>query len=371
MRILPITFLILFLGLSTILKSQDDFGVIYWTKERDLTWDDFKGESLMDTLDDFFLDLYIESISSHNSNYYSYNNKEAKVYVFTNTSFADEAVRNDDLLRYFNVYFDLAALYAHKVAIQLEKAKASEDDFYRTNLDIVKGAIVEEWRMESARFVMETQYGAEIERLLIWEDDVNVKLENIKEPKYVDSKYSLTFDFGMGSSIGLNDYDEYLSDPLVGLFGIEIAKAPFTYSFGISGGTRFVKKSFNEGNNEFLLDTDPNLLNIYLHTGYQLLKSKYLNLTPRVGIHFSNLDYPEDDMIESSAWAISYTGGITLDINLAKFRYREWNGNMMTNLGLRIAAYYYPINIGEQNLSNVLMTVGIYWALNGVNVEYN
>lgn len=371
MRLFPFTLLLLFLGLSTIAKSQDDFGVIYWTKERDLTWDDFKGKSLVDTLDNFFLDLYIESISSHNSNYYSYNNQEAKVYIFSRTSFADEDARNDDLLRYFNVYFDLAAVFSHKMVSQLEKARNSEDEFYRENLDIVRGAIIEEWRMESSRFVIETQYGIEIVRLLIWEREVNAKLENIAEPKYVESDYSFTFDFALGTLIGLNEYKEFLTEPVVGLFGLEVAKAPFTYNFGVSGGGQTVKKSFNRGNDEFLLDSGPNLLNLYLHTGYQLLKTKYLHLTPRIGIHFSNLSYPEDDMINSSVWVTSYTGGLVADINFSKWKYREWNSNMMSNVGLRIAAYYYPMNLGQQNLSHFVVTAGIYWKLNGLDVKYN
>jgi len=370
MRLLPITLLFIYFGLSTNLEGQEDFGVLYWTAERDLTWNDFKGKSLVDSSDNFFLDIYVESLSVYNSDYYYIRNSKSDVYIFTNTSYADEEVKNEDLLRYFNVYFDLAAVYTEKLERLLVKARTSEDEFYMSNPSVIKNAVIEEWRVESSRFVLETHYGEEIESLLIWEKDVNEKVAKIVEPIFTLSDYSFALDFTVGPLIGLNEYKQYLTQPVAFVLGVEVAKAPFTYNFGISGGGQTVKKSFSKGNDEFPIDTEPNMLNIFMHTGYQLLKSEYLNITPRAGIHFSNLRYPDDEDINSSAWSISYTGGLIADIKLSKWDYSNWRDATISNFGLRIGAYYYPIKLGGQNLSHVLVTAGIFWSMSGVDINY-
>lgn len=366
-RIIGVCFLVF---LATISKGQEDFGVLYWTPDRDLDWSDFQGTSLTDTSSNFFLDLYIESVTVNNSSFFVQSVYDPKTYIFTKTSYVDENLRSDDLLRYLNVYYDLAAVYAHKMVKQLIKGRNSEDTFISSNLHIVKNAVIEEWRNESARLAIETQYGVEIERLLMWEKEVGDRLARISEPVFTKSDFSMTLDFTFGPIVGFNEYKEFLTQPIGGVLGIEVAKAPFTFNFGLSGGGASVIKSFVNEDEIFLLDTKPNMLNLFMHTGYQLVNTKRWMIIPRIGIHYTSLRYPVGEDLTSKVSKTSFTSGATID-----YRLNSWNKNgnrsmMFSEIGLRFGGYYYPMNVGAQNLSHMLFTLGFSWTFGPINVDY-
>jgi len=157
-----ITFLFLII-ISSSIRSQEDFGVLFWLEDRDLEWSDFKGSPLVDSSGGFFLDLYIESVAVNGTSVIMQSMYEPKTYIFTKTSYASEELRTDDLLRYFNVYFDLAAYYSHEMVERLIRARNSDDEMISKNSHVIKNAVIEEWRSESARMGIETQYGIEIE----------------------------------------------------------------------------------------------------------------------------------------------------------------------------------------------------------------
>jgi len=352
------------------LMAQEDFGVLYWTEDRDLSWEDFSGVPLPDSENDFFLDLHIESITNDVPAFFIKRRYHPKVYVFTKTSYAPTEIRSAGLLRYFNLYYDLAAYYSYLLQERLIKARNSNDDFYRYNTNIIVDAIKEEWQLESKRLASETQNGQNSNRLIYWESELRSKLDSLSTPIYEKSDYSCTFDLTVGALIGLQDYTDYLSQPVAVALGLEVAKAPFTYNFGLTSGSMKVKQSFSDGEDFFVSNTEPNLLNLYMHLGYQLVDAKYIRVVPRAGIHFSHLRYPEDDNIESSHWSISYTASMMID-----FKLNGWNGNANQALSysefvFRIGTYYYPIRVGNANISNALVTAGLAWTFGGIDARY-
>ena len=357
--------ILLFLSLffiSHVSHGQSDFGVVFWSEDRDLNWDDFRGSPLVDSTNSFYMDLYIESFSDNF--YWSRGNGEIpKVYIYTNTSFVDEDIRSDDLLRYFNVYFDLAGLYAYKLANTMAEARKSEDDNIRNNRHIIKNGIVEEWRAESDRLTIETRYGAEIEKLIMWEQKVEDLLKNQTVPVYTLPEYALTFAAGLGMRNGLNEFDDFLENKLCGYFDFEFIKEPFSFNFGITGGGVTALRTFSKGEEEFEIDSDPNFINLFLQAGYQIINTRIFKLTPRAGIHFTNLYYPEEDDIDSSVWGFSYAAGLTADINFRTWRLNNYNASGFSKFGLRIGGFYFPTMIGKQNLTHAIFTAGLYYKL--------
>ena len=366
----PIIALLFLLCISTSSRGQKDFGVLYWTEDRDLSWSDFKGRPIVDSIGGFFLDLYIESVTVNNSSVLIQSMYEPTIYIFTNTSYADDDLRSDDLLRYFNVHYDLAAFYAHKMVEQLINARNSEDEKISSNLHVVKNAVLEEWKSESTRLAIETEYGRVIERLIMWEKDIEDRLVAISTPIFEKSDYSMTIDLTFGPLIGPPSYDEFLTESTGGLLGLEFAKAPFTYNLGLSGGAVDVKKTFFEDEKEFRLNSNPNFLNLFMHMGYQLVNSKRWKIIPRLGIHYTSLAYARDIDIRYRASDTSFTSGLTIDYNLNAWN-RKGNRSMMySDVALRLGGYYYPMHVGEQNLSHLLLTVGLSWTFGPINVKY-
>ncbi|MEM9545828.1 MAG: hypothetical protein AAGA77_07640 [Bacteroidota bacterium] len=365
-----IIFLILYVFFIAEASSQDEFGVVFWTEDRDLEWSDFKGSPLVDSTGGFFLDIYIKSLAINTSNLFVQSRLDPQTYVYTNTSYASEELRTDDLLRYFNVYFDLAAYYSNKMVKHQIQALNSDDIVVASNLQIIKNALIEEWRNESARLAIETQYGVEIEQLIMWEEDVERKLSELEKPFFSKSPYSMTLDLTVGPLIGLSEYNEFLSQPTTGVLGVEFSKAPFTYHMGLSGGGQSVKQTFSKGNEVFPANTKPNILNLFLHTGYQLLDVRRWRIVPRIGVHFSNLRYPNSDDNESSVWSTSITTGTTID-----YKFKSWNNQanvhmMYSEVSLRLGAYLYPMQVGGQNLSHILLTAGVAWRFGPINASY-
>lgn len=118
--------------------------------------------------------------------------------MFSNTSYVDKDVRNDDLLRLLNVYWDLSGYYADKMTSMSSSAKDNDEEMIRKNPSILQNSIIEEWRSESQRLFYDTKYGLEIEKLLMWEQKVDDLVAFIQEPKVLVSDYALGFDFSGG-----------------------------------------------------------------------------------------------------------------------------------------------------------------------------
>lgn len=363
---------VLFIAVSVIdcFSQSEDHGVIFWSQERNLEWEDFKGRPMVDSLDNFYLDLYIESSNIAENEAFFLFGVRPSAYIFTNTSYVDDDIKNDDLLRYLNVYFDLAGYYAYKMTIGVNQANKSENEVIRNNPTIVRNAIIEEWRTESSRLAFETQYGVEIEKLLLWEQEINEKLLEVKEPEIKVSDYALGFEFSAGYLLDVANYEEFLTKPIVGAISMEITKAPFIYSIGFTGGGNEVKKTFNKGNDVFLKDTEPNIANLFLHGGYLLINSNKFRVAPRLGINFSHLRYPTDSDFDGNVWSVFYVTGITIDWKFLTWSAKGYKDQSLSDLSLRLGSYYYPINYGDNNFSNMSFNVGVSWTIGGGTYLY-
>jgi len=204
----------------------------------------------------------------------------------------------------------------------------------------------------------------------MWEKDIEDRLATIEEPVFAKSKYSMTLDLTFGPLVGISEYKDYLTQPTAGVLGVEFSKAPFTYNIGLSGGGQKVKHTFRIKNEVFPISTEPNIMNIFLHIGYELLDNRKWRIVPRLGAHFSNLRYPVKDDLDANVWARSISAGTTVDYKL-----NSWNkkGNvhmLFSEVGLRFGAYLYPMSMSNLDLSHVLLTAGLSWTFGPINAHY-
>jgi hypothetical protein len=362
----------LFTAYASYLSAQNEsHGVVFWSQERDLEWDDFKGRTFEDSLDNFYLDLYITSANASEANSFFLFGQKPSAYLFSNTSYVDNDIRNDDLLRLLNVYWDLSGYYAYKMTSMANSANDNDEEMIRKNPSILQNAIIEEWRSESKRLFYDTKYGLEIEKLLIWEQKVDDLVAFIQEPKVLVSDYALGFDFSGGYLFKSKKFSELQDGKGAFHIAMEITRKSLVFALGITAHHHTVRETFMDGDNIFLKGSEPFTNHVFLHTGYKILNNENFRLIPRFGLQFSNLGYSKEKNDEDRSTSISYTGGITADIKLWKWRYHSVMSPVLSDLSLRFGAYYYPMSVGPNNFSTAVITAGISWTIGGAILKYN
>ena len=367
------TFIIFLLSSACIsfLNAQNEsHGVIFWSQERNLEWEDFKGKPLEDSLDNFYLDLYISSANASEANSYFLFGQKPSSYMFSNTSYVDNDIRNDDLLRLLNVYWDLSGYYAYKMITAANSARENDEEMVRKNPSILQNAIIAEWKAECNRLFYETNYGIEIEKLLMWEQKVDDLVALVQEPKVQVSDYALGFDFSGGYLFKSAAFTKLQDGKGAFHVGLEFTRKSLVFALGISAHRHTNRETFIDGDNIFLKGTEPFTNHVFLHAGYKILNNESFRLIPRIGLQFSNLGYSKQENNEDRSKTTSYTGGITADIKLWKWRYQSVMSPVLSDLSLRLGAYYYPMNVGNNDFSNGIITAGLSWTFGGAVLKY-
>lgn len=365
--------LILVSSLSTKIYTQNEnIDVVFWSKERNLTWDDFKSTPLVDSIDNFYFDLYIQSTNvSEVENFILFGN-QPETYMFSNTSYIDPDIKSEDLLRYLNAYWDLAGYYSYKLTKTIAEARNSENITIKSNPEIISNSVLEEWRIESTRLSIDTDYGRIIEKMLDWEEDIAQKVATIKKPRLDVSKYAFGFDLQGGGLIPFGNYSDFLTKTGVGVLSMELTKAPFIFATGFAGGGQEVKMSFPDSDgNLFVKDTNPNIFNLFFHLGYLAFHNNHVRIIPRVGLHSSRLTYPKDSGYDATQWNFNFTTGCTVDYKLFGWSARAYSDHKLTDVSLRLGAYLFPMSIGESNISHGIISAGLSFTIGGGNLKYD
>lgn len=346
-------------------------GVVFWSQERDLEWDDFKGKPIVDSLNNFYLDIYITSANASEATSFFLFGQKPSSYIYSNTSYVDKDIRNDDLLRLFNVYWDLSGYYAYKMTSAANSAYENEEEVVRKNPSIIQNAIIEEWKFESNRLFIETNYGLEIEKLLVWQNDVEQLVNQVKPPKVAVSKYSLGFDFSGGILFRSKEYEDLLSKNWLAQFSMELAVKKYVFGLGFYGDGHIVKKTFYDKENEFIAGSKPFIGRVLLHGGYEVFNNDRFRIVPKAGLQFSNLRYSKEMNIDDESSSTSLTIGVSTDIKLLRFRYNSLSSTTLSSLGLRIGTYFYPMSVGDNNLNSIAITLGLSWIIGGGKLVYD
>lgn len=352
-------FFIFFLIASNISLAQDNLGLLFWSVNRDLAWEDFRGNRMIDEEEPFFLDLHIEGVTEE-AIYYPMNVYEAKVYAFLNTSYVDEEVKSDTLLRFLNAYYDLAAVYAQEYSKRILLAQNSEDEIIRSKLHLVVEALREEWKVESIRFMSEVDGGNNFELLMRWEENIRSRLLNPVEPVYSKSNFPFGFSFSVGHFFSKGDYDKYVSGNFGVVFGLEVQQRPWSFHFDVGINEVNLEREIAKGKELFPLGSKPDMTRLGVGAGFNLIDTRNFRLTPRLGLLFSSLAYSDEDDFDAEMWAVSYTPGLTADIKLKPWDLTQIKRSMFySEVSLRLSAYYYPIEFGYFDLSNYVISAGV------------
>ncbi|NRD24666.1 DUF922 domain-containing protein [Winogradskyella litoriviva] len=178
-KIKILSLLILFLMFSSTIKSQS---IIKWSKDKKLTWSDFKGPPNLDVIAYAQTAYKIEILPSNvqvddENNIQNYTAMTAEAVFYTQESWVYE--KSDYLLKHEQLHFDIAALFANKIKIAfntLIKAKNANFDSYLEVYQKLWAKCLETQK----KYDTETQHGQLVKENDEWIERINNEINSIE-----------------------------------------------------------------------------------------------------------------------------------------------------------------------------------------------
>jgi len=170
---------IIILSISINLNAQS---TIEWSKDRKLTWSDFKAIPDEEILGYALTSYKIEILPSDvlvdsNNNIQNYKSLTVVANFYSNYSWVHK--KSDYLLSHEQLHFDIAGLYAYKIRIEFEKLKKQNIANFDYYLEIYE-KLWAECRQTQKAFDKESSHGQLIEENNNWIDKITAEINNLE-----------------------------------------------------------------------------------------------------------------------------------------------------------------------------------------------
>lgn len=178
-KIAPSIFLILFLILSIQLNAQS---TIKWSKDKNLTWSDFKGSPNIDIIAYALTAYKIEILPSdvqvdNDNNIQNYKAITVEAIFYQNESWVYE--KSDYLLKHEQLHFDIAGLYAHKIRMAFDKLKKEKNANFNAYSEVYQKLWAECLETQKI-YDRETHHGQLVKENDEWINKINTELNNME-----------------------------------------------------------------------------------------------------------------------------------------------------------------------------------------------
>lgn len=178
-KIILLCFLSMFLGIPTSLIAQN---TIEWSKDRPLSWADFKAtpntEIYAFALTTYDIEIQPSDISvDEDNNIQNYEDLKVVANFYTNLSWVFK--ESDDLLSHEQLHFDIAALYALKMQIEFEKLKKQKVKNFDSYSEIYSSLWAECRKIQNV-YDEETSHGQRIEENNNWINKITQEIESLE-----------------------------------------------------------------------------------------------------------------------------------------------------------------------------------------------
>ena len=175
-KIATLYFLTLTTCFSINLNAQS---TIKWSKDRKLTWSDFKGipdeEILGYALTAYKIELHpSEVIVDSENNIQDYESQTIVANFYSKHSWVH--TKSDYLLRHEQLHFDIAGLYAYKMQMEFEKLKKQKVANFDSYLKVYQ-QLWTECRKMQGEYDKETSHGQLVEENNNWIQKITKELE--------------------------------------------------------------------------------------------------------------------------------------------------------------------------------------------------
>lgn len=334
-------------------------------EEGALTWNDFKGKALESSTSNSEF-AYTMSYATHKEKFAD----TALFYLKTenqlnqNITWVKEAEKSDELLKYYQVLFNLVEVYRRKLQIELNRIDKL------SKADLALEAINEELKFEIRRYEGDTENPSDSTGLEYWDkkvSDMLLKTPLEKMPQLADRNLG----YGINAGIGAGGFSGSIADHFT-------QQLNFTYGFDCSlkntslllngslGGNRIVK-NFTEENQLWPKGKRSTVAIIEVSIGQSIINSSKHKLTPYAGFALMefivNRNYQDFSMVN---YGLSY--GLIYDFKMRKsFRIipASYTNSMIERAehNLRIRLFASPISF--ENIKGQSINLSIGYSLNG------
>jgi len=155
--------------------NQDKDTIVFWSKKRKLTWDDFKGIkkdtsfiSLAESYTEIKMVPYLSKLNTYSYKVLACFHKDKS---FTNNT-------SDYLLNHEQLHFDITELYARKIRqeIQVQESKSSYVDYLSLYNKKYKS-----YKLYQKLYDVETSHSTNFKMQKKWKEKIGSELEKLKK----------------------------------------------------------------------------------------------------------------------------------------------------------------------------------------------
>lgn len=292
-----------FLILSVILPIGVFAGDSYknW-EDGELKWDDFQGVHVPGKKSLLVTGLDTKLKQEHVNGKIKISMK-ATAEMDKSRSYADSTIRNEQLLRYHQLQFDLLEVYRRRLQNDLNSKMTSADIKER----------VKHYRSQYAQQVeliaKQTDNGMNDHKLQEWEYFVRKDLEELglpPVPEIVPNKFSSGAYIGTGGIFPLGNIDSAFSGSWTFVFGLQFGYDRLKLKSDLTFGQSQLENVniFNKADQENF-GSYSNYLGISVSLGYTVLNTSYFSITPHFGGYWSSYSWN----VANIEWIADGNGG--------------------------------------------------------------
>lgn len=296
-RITTLIILLLFIlqSSATIVLDQRSW------EEGPLTWNDFRGNSLIKNEPAYMVAELLQNNSITTAGNRESFSISAKAIMYPSKSYADTAVRSEQLLRYFQLQFDLLELmrrrYQKELANGISGIEADRRQIFYSNL----------YETELKRLESETNKGTDDTALQFFEYEIRSQLENIGTPpipNVVPSHFKYGFFVGTGAVWSLGELNDAFSWTWDFTFGLKASYRRFNLEALITYGNPSIKnpKLTNPqfaDMNYYANTKNANYLAVGFNGGFSIIDNRYLSISPYIGGMWTSNSWTSKPMYET------------------------------------------------------------------------
>lgn len=344
-------------------QSMFEMDTLNYTKNKPLTWNDFKG----DILEYSHLSGSIFSGISFGYNASIKNGSGYRItaYMDRKQSWHKVVNRSTEDLKYYQTIFDLNYFLAQSAFI---KATADSNFWgnsfvkqYR-NADYESGLLIK-------RFEDVSNKGKDNRIVQMWSDSITQKISRLDSLHFIDMYHptSMVFTFGINQPLLYSGINDYLSLSTMGGMSIEFIIRNYVAAIQLSFGGTKVKEEFIADGNRWATSQKPGYSLAGLDVGYAINRNLSMIFTPVFSLSYLTITSPENK--EAGKSEVNSEGyflgsGICIDYlyNALKVLKKE---HFIPNRGFgfvrfRIIAGYARMN---EDMKGVMVNAGLSWGL--------
>ena len=272
------TFLLLIsIALTIALQAQEE-NRKYWS-DGPLTWSDFQERDTPEGISNlsYFIAYSTERTRINDT---IFTGIVTYTYISTRSSWVDTDHKNDQLLRYNQVAFDLAEVHRRKLERKLNSGIQIQE------LDLKLQRAVEECQQEIEQLNAETNGGLRAGALAEWEEYAARRLRESKInglPPFELKRFGMGVELGMGSGATTGTLSDHFTPAFGIMYGFDFIYQPFVLYLNGTLAWGKIRKEI-QADDEWPDGKTANLAYLQAVLGYPIMESDKWKLTPFAGL---------------------------------------------------------------------------------------